>query len=134
MPGCPSGPVRSGRTRSVMPSEVYRILSKCSGLKSGTQNVLLSGNGASAGFGIWLCSGPFWTLPATHVRSSKTEAGTCTPLKSSLALGLNSTRIVRSLAVCVSGAFLYSRGFFFVLAAFFSVASSWRAAMGLPPV
>ena len=117
-----------------MPSDVYSIWSKCSGLKSATQNVLLSGKTASAGFGIWLWSGPFWMPPCTQVRSPNTVAGTCTPLKSSLAFGLNSTRIVSSLAVWVAFACLIWRGFWPVFIAFCSRLASCFAALGLPPV
>jgi hypothetical protein len=58
-----------------------------------------------------LCFGPFWTVPGTQVRSSNTVLGTITPVKSSLALSLNSTSSVSSFAVWVVGAFLNLRGF-----------------------
>ena len=104
-------------------------------LKSGTQNVLLSGSVALAGLGMPLCSGPFWMLPGTQVRSWNTVLGTITPVKSSLAAALNSTRTVSSLAVCVPAfVCLICRGFFPVLMAFCSRLASALAAFGLPPV
>jgi hypothetical protein len=60
-----------------------------------------------------LCSGPFCTAPGTHSRSfagvvasSNTARGTIVSEKSSFAFGLNSIRIVSSLATWVSAAFL----------------------------
>jgi hypothetical protein len=97
--------------------------------------VLLSGKGASAGFGIVLCSGPFCTVPGTQVRSPKTVLGTITPLKSSFAFSLNSTSRVSSLAVWVPPLVCLSwRGFLPVRIASCSSLASWRAAFGLPPV
>ena len=83
-----------------------------------------------------LCSGPFWTVPGTQVRSPKTVRGTWTPVKSSLAWSLNSTRIVSSFAVCVALAPLYwlliCCGLWPVFSAFASSLASSRAVIGLP--
>ncbi len=106
-PGLPSGPVRSVRTRSVMPSSVNSILSKCSGEKSSTQNELLSAGVNVEGSGMLLCSGPLTAAsPGLQVVAPK-YSGTITSEKSSLAASLNSTRIVRSLASWVWLAPLY---------------------------
>jgi hypothetical protein len=96
---------------------------------------LLSLRVESAGFGIMLCFGPFWTVPFTHVSAPK-PSGTMTPVKSSLACSLNSTRIVRSLATWVVLALLNLRlialGLLPVFIAWASSLASWRAATGLP--
>ena len=69
--------------------------------KSGTHIELLSAWLQLAGFGMLLCIGPFWTVPGTQVRLSNTVSGTIDVVKSSLAVALNSTRMVRSFAVCM---------------------------------
>ena len=89
--------------------------------------------GSVAGFGIVLCRGPFCTVPGTQVRSSNTVFGTITSVKSSLALSLNSTSSVSSLAVCVLLAFLIFRGLWPVRMDLASSLASSRAAIGLPP-
>jgi hypothetical protein len=72
--------------------------------------------------GRLLCSGPFSSVPGGSVTQSSapTKAGRSKPEKSSLALGLNSTRTVSSLAVWVLGACLKARGLLPVLAAIVS--------------
>jgi hypothetical protein len=118
-----------------MPSSLNSIASKCSGEKSGTHIVLLSGIDAVAGSGMLLCSGPFWTLPGLQ-SVAPNAVGTCTFVKSSFASSLNSTRIVRSFASCVDVAPL-KRSFnsFGLLPVSIDLASSLarpRAATGLP--
>jgi hypothetical protein len=49
---------------------------------------LLSGRLLSAGLGMVLCSGPFWTLPGLQ-SVAPNAVGTWTPVKSSLAFSLN---------------------------------------------
>ena len=61
------------------------------------------------------------------------DSGTIESVKSSFALSLNSTRIVRRRASCMFFACLIWRTFFFSLIAFASNFASWRASRGLPP-
>jgi hypothetical protein len=87
-----------------------------------------------AGLGSRLWSGPFFTVPAGSVTHSSEPmaAGRWKPEKSSLALGLNSTRTVSSRAVWVLGACLKDRGLLPVRAAIASSRPSCLAAGGKP--
>ena len=79
-----------------------------------------------------LCSGPFCTSPGSHSVDAEPGRAPYEPVKSSFAVSLNSTRIVRSLASCVPFACLSAFGLLPVSIAFASSLASSRAATGLP--